>query len=393
MTDFSTAGRDRHVDIAIVGGGPVGAALLLALRDSGLSLALLEARPSMAARDPRALALAHGTRLILDRLGAWRHLGDRATPIESIHVSQRGGFGRAVLTAAEAGVPALGYTAEYGDLYAALADEVRAGTADVVLGAQVTAVRPAGGCGLVEYTQSGQVATLSARLIVLADGGKSLPAAHTSVKDYGQSAVICTVRPEQPHQRRAYERFTPSGPIALLPLGDDYAVVWTTRNDLLERRMALPDSDFLMELHEAFGDRQGQFLAAGPRSAFPLRLITATQEERAGLVRIGNAAQTLHPVAGQGFNLGLRDAWWLAETLMDSTPEQMGDAAFMARYRKRRRWDVGGGIAMTDLLVEAFANDIPGLGLLRGLGLSAMDGLPPLKTLFARKMMFGAQSW
>jgi 2-octaprenyl-6-methoxyphenol hydroxylase len=189
----------------------------------------------MAARDPRALALAHGTRLILDRLGAWRHLGDRATPIESIHVSQRGGFGRAVLTATEAGVPALGYTAEYGDLYAALADEVRAGAADVVLGAQVTAVRPAGGCGLVEYTQSGQAATLSARLIVLADGGKSLPAAHTSVKDYGQSAVICTVRPEQPHRRRAYERFTPSGPIALLPLGDDYAVVWTTRNDLLER--------------------------------------------------------------------------------------------------------------------------------------------------------------
>lgn len=393
MTDTSASRRDRHVDIAIVGGGPVGAALLLALRDSDLSVVMLEARASLEARDPRALALAHGTRLILDRLGAWNLLSDRATAIESIHVSQRGGIGRAVLTAAEAGVPALGYTAEYGDLYAALADRVRADAADVVLGAQVTAVRPSSGCGLVEYSLNGQAATLSARLIVLADGGKSLPAAHTIVKDYGQIAVICSVRTEQPHRHRAYERFTPVGPIALLPLGDEYAVVWTTRQDVLERRMALPDRDFLRELHDAFGDRQGAFLSVGPRSAFPLRLITATQEARAGLVRIGNAAQTLHPVAGQGFNLGLRDAWWLAETLMDSAPEHIGDAAFMQRYRKRRRWDVGGGIAMTDLLVEAFANDIPGLGLLRGLGLSAMDGLPPLKTLFARKMMFGAQSW
>lgn len=393
MTELANTNLDRHVDIAIVGGGPVGAALLLALRDSGLSVALLEARPVMAARDPRALALSHGTRLILERLGAWSTLTDKATPIESIHVSQRGGFGRAVLTAAEAGVPALGYTAEYGDLYAALAVRVSLAEDDVVLGAQVTAVRPAGGCGLVEYTLNGQPATLSARLIVLADGGKSLPAAKTSMKDYGQSAVICTVRTELPHARRAYERFTPKGPIALLPLGDDYALVWTTQNDHLEARMALSDVAFMANLQDAFGDRQGRFVAAGARSAFPLRLITAAPEERAGLVRIGNAAQTLHPVAGQGFNLGLRDAWWLAETIMDATPEQFGDADFMQRYRKRRRWDVGGGIAMTDLLVEAFANDLPGLGVMRGLGLSAMDGLPPLKTMFARKMMFGAQSW
>jgi 2-octaprenyl-6-methoxyphenol hydroxylase len=384
---------DRHVDIAIVGGGPVGAALLLALRDSGLSVTMLEARQVMAVRDPRALALAHGTRLILERLGAWTRLQAKATPIESIHVSQRGGFGRAVIEAAAAGVPALGYTAEYGDLYAALAETVQAGADDVVLGAQVTAVRPAGGCGLVEYTLGGLAASLSARLIVLADGGKSLPAATQSIKDYGQSAIICNVRTEVAHARRAYERFTPRGPIALLPLGDDYALVWTTRNDLVETRMSQSDAAFLRALQDAFGDRQGQFLAAGQRSAFPLRLITAAPDERAGLVRIGNAAQTLHPVAGQGFNLGLRDAWWLAETILDSTPEELGAADFLHRYGKCRRWDVGAGIAMTDLLVEAFANEIPGLGALRGLGLSAMDGLPPLKTLFARKMMFGSQSW
>jgi 2-octaprenyl-6-methoxyphenol hydroxylase len=287
----------------------------------------------------------------------------------------------------------LGYTAEYGDLYASLAERVDANAPEVILGAQVTAVCPAAGCGLVEFTQGGETATLSARLIVLADGGKSLPASQVSIKDYGQSALICTVRTELPHANRAYERFTPKGPIALLPLGDDYALVWATRNELLEARMALTDDDFLAQLHEAFGDRQGRFVAAGPRSAFPLRLITAAPEPRAGLVRIGNAAQTLHPVAGQGFNLGLRDAWWLAETILDSTPEQLGDAAFQERYLKRRRWDVGAGIAMTDLLVEAFANDWPVFGTLRGAAMSAMDALPPLKNLFARKMMFGSQSW
>jgi 2-octaprenyl-6-methoxyphenol hydroxylase len=385
--------NDRHVDIAIVGGGPVGAALLLALRESGYGVALLEARPVMAARDPRALALAYGTRLILERLDTWAGLAGKATAIETIHVSQRGGFGRALMSAREAGVPALGYTAEYGDLYAALAERVGPDAPEAILGAQVTAVRPSAGCGLVEYTRAGDSATISARLIVLADGGKSLPASQISVKDYGQSAVICTVRTELPHANRAYERFTHKGPIALLPLGDDYALVWTTRNEILEERLALANADFLAQLHEAFGDRQGRFLAAGPRSAFPLRLITAAPEARAGLVRIGNAAQTLHPVAGQGFNLGLRDAWWLAETILDSTPEQLGDAEFQARYLKRRRWDVGAGIAMTDLLVEAFANDWPVLGTLRGAALSAMDALPPLKNLFARKMMFGSQSW
>lgn len=379
-------------DIAIVGGGPVGAALAIALRDSGLAVAVLEAKTEFAARDPRALALAQGTRLILERLGVWQYLAPRATPIETIHVSQRGRIGRALLEAGAMGVPALGYTTEYGDLYQALAAGLPDAGATLITGARVSAIQAAPGDGLVEFEQDGSARGLSARLIVLADGGKSLPGA-VKVKDYGQSAVICTVKTEVPHGNRAYERFTPAGPMALLPLGDDYALVWTTANDLLETRMQWAEATFLEHLQAGFGDRQGRFLAAGPRAVFPLRLVTAQKVVEPGLVRVGNAAQTLHPVAGQGFNLGLRDAWWLAETALDHPREAFGDRDFLAAYDKRRRADVRGGIAMTDILVELFANDLPLLSQARGLALTAMDMLPPVKQAFARKMMFGVQAW
>jgi 2-octaprenyl-6-methoxyphenol hydroxylase len=382
----------ENYDIAIVGGGPVGAALAIALKDSGLAVAVLEAKTEFAARDPRALALSQGTRLILERLAVWDALAPRATAIETIHVSQRGRIGRAVLEAKELAVPALGYTAEYGDLYQALASGLPGSGASLITGARVTAIQPAAGGGVVEFEQAGMARGLTARLVVLADGGKSLPGA-MKVKDYGQSAIICTVKTEVAHGHRAYERFTPAGPMALLPLGDGYALVWTTANDLVETRMQWDEATFLDELQAGFGDRQGRFLAAGPRSVFPLRLITAREVAEPGLVRIGNAAQTLHPVAGQGFNLGLRDAWWLAETALDLGRDALGGPEFLAAYRKHRRGDVGGGIAMTDILVEVFANDLPLLAQARGLALTAMDMLPPIKQAFARKMMFGVQAW
>jgi 2-octaprenyl-6-methoxyphenol hydroxylase len=245
---------------------------------------------------------------------------------------------------------------------------------------------------MVAYERDGRPASLTARLIALADGGRGLPG-RTRVKDYGQSAVVCAVRTARPHRNLAYERFTPAGPIALLPLGEGYALVWTTPAAEVEARLALDDTAFLAELGRAFGDRQGAFLAAGPRAAFPLRLVTSTLAERPGLIRIGNAAQTLHPVAGQGFNLGLRDAWKLAEAILDWPREALGDAAFQDRYSAARRWDVAGGIAMTDLLVELFVSELPGVAQARGWALTLMDALPPVKQLFARKMMFGARTW
>lgn len=391
----------EHVDIAIVGGGPVGAALAAGLDASGLTVAVLEAQEKTIAtppaRDPRALALSQGAHLILSRLGAWDALAPHATAIESIHVSQRGGLGRAVLTAQDVGAAALGYVAEYGDLHAALSDRMTRCAAEnnmtLLTGARVTDVKATPGYGMVGYEHHGAKKMLTASLVVLSEGGKSLPAALREDKDYGQSAVVCTVKTEQPHDRRAYERFTPEGPIALLPLGDDYALVWTTPNAQLEARLALSDADFLTQLQSAFGDRQGRFLAASRRASYPLKLLLAAASPSPRIVRIGNAAHTLHPVAGQGFNLGVRDAWKLAETLLDTPRERIGEAAFTQRYEKTREFDIAGGSLMTDILVETFSNDRFLLKHARGAALILLDLLPPLKTQFARKMMFGAQAW
>lgn len=383
----------HHVDIAIVGGGPVGAALAAGLEGSGLSVAILEARTKLEAPDPRALALSQGAHLILQRLGAWDALASRATAIESIHVSQRGGLGRAVLTAQDVGAAALGYVAEYGDLYATLAQRMAHCGSTLLSGARVTAVNATAGYGMVGYQRDGAEHLLTARLVVLSEGGKSLPAALREEKDYGQSAVVCTVKTEQAHAHRAFERFTPDGPIALLPLGADYALVWTTPNAQLEARLALSDSEFLAQLQTAFGDRQGRFLAVSPRAAFPLKLLLAAASKSPRILRIGNAAHTLHPVAGQGFNLGLRDAWKLAETVHDTPRERIGESAFAQRYEKTRHFDVTGGSLMTDILVEAFSNEHFLLKHARGAALTLIDLAPPLKTLFARKMMFGAQAW
>jgi 2-octaprenyl-6-methoxyphenol hydroxylase len=382
-----------HVDIAIVGGGPVGASLAVALEGSGLSVAVLEARSTLEAPDPRALALSQGTRLILERLGAWAKLADKATPIETIHVSQRGGLGRAELTAADAGVPALGYVAEYGDLYAALATRLVDCGATVLTGARVTGVHTTSGYGAVNFQRDGADHLLTARLVVLSEGGKSLPADLRRDKDYGQSALVCAVATERPHDRRAYERFTPEGPIALLPLGGDYALVWTTPNDRVEARLALSDADFLARLQAAFGDRQGRFLTTGLRSAFPLKLSLAASSGSSRCLRIGNAAHVLHPVAGQGFNLGVRDAWKLAEAILDTPREHLGEADLARHYSQARRFDVVGGSLMTDIMVESFSNDHFLMKHARGAALAVLDLAPPIKNLFARKMMFGAQAW
>lgn len=383
-----------QVDLVIVGGGPVGASLAAALDGSGLKVLVLEARELAEAPDPRALALSEGTRLILDRLGVWAGLSAQATAIDTIHVSQRGGLGSALLTAKDAGVAHLGQVAEYGDLYAALARRLDASEATVLRGARVTSVEEEGGSVRVCYARDGVELTVNARLVVLSEGGKALPAKLRRDKDYDQSAVLATVRSERPHAGRAYERFTAQGPLALLPLGGshDWALVWTTPKQEVDTRLSLDDAEFLRQLQLAFGDRQGRLLAAGPRSAFPLKMALAAPSASARILRIGNAAHALHPVAGQGFNLGVRDAWKLAEQLAGLPVERLGAAPIKA-YEQSRRFDVIGGSLMTDLLVEVFSNANPLLHHARGAALGLLDLLPPLKRLFARKMMFGARTW
>ncbi len=374
--------------VLIVGAGPVGAVCALALQQLGITARVLEAQPADARADTRTLALSHGSQLILARLGVWTRLHG-VTPITRIHISQRGALGVARLAAEELGVPALGYVLPYAELTAALKQMLSEADIAVEYGVAVERIE-SGADAATLHVADGR--TLAAPLVVVADGGRGDQAPAPRFKrDYEQMAVVCDVVTELPHANQAFERFTPQGPAALLPKGDRYALVWTVCHDEARRIAALPDAEFLAALQRHFGGRQGQFLQAGPRKTFPLRLAYTGSEAAGRTVRIGNAAQTLHPVAGQGFNIGLRDAWELASLCGDTAAAEIGDAAMLAAYARGRRADVMGGLGFTDFLVRVFSNDIVPLRHARGLGLLALEALPPLKTFVARRMMFGAR--
>jgi 2-octaprenyl-6-methoxyphenol hydroxylase len=375
-------------EVLIVGAGPVGAVCALALRQQGIAVRVLEAQSADARGDTRTLALSHGARLILERLGVWDGLDD-VTPITRIHVSQRGALGVARLSAAEAGVPALGYVLSYAALTATLKRALADAGVAVEYGVAVERIESGAEVASLHLADGRSVA---APLVVVADGGRGETApAPKFARDYAQTAVVCEVKTELPHANQAFERFTPEGPAALLPKGDRYALVWTASNADAQRIAALPDVEFLAALYRHVGGRQGLFLEASPRKTFPLMLAWTGSEAADHVVRIGNAAQTLHPVAGQGFNIGLRDAWELADLCGDTPAAAIGGVAMLAAYARGRRADVLGGVGFTDFLVRMFSNDIAPLRHARGLGLLALEGLPPLKNFVARRMMFGAR--
>ena len=378
-------------DIVVVGGGPVGAALALALADSGMAPVVLESRdPGAAIADARPLALSYGSRLILERLGAWERLAP-ATPIDSIHVSQQGGFGRVALAAAEARLPALGYVVDYARLHAALAQALISRVPRIIAGARVTAIMPGHDAATVEFTLGSAAKAITAKLVVVADGGALRDLARTRNVDYQQSALVATVASELPHRNVAFERFTVGGPLALLPCVDDLALIWTANPGRAQELFELPPSDFLRRLHEHFGDRLGAFTAVGARSVFPLALKFVSDVVLSRTALIGNAAQRLHPVAGQGFNLGLRDARELADEIVNASPEAIGSAGMLAAYRARRRIDRRGGIWFTDSLVRLFSNDIAPLSAARGIALALLGCLPPARDFLVRRMIFGAR--
>lgn len=376
------------LDVLIVGGGPVGAAAALALGGRGLRLGLVEPREAAMHADPRPIALAHGSRLILERLGLWDRLAP-VTPIERIHVSQRGGFGRVELEAGEAGLPALGYVIDYGRLAGLLRSGLETASACRVIRGSVTAVHPGTDAATAQVNTGSENTTITARLIVVAEGG-ALGGAQTRVKDYRQSVVTARVSFTAPHRNVAYERFTPEGPLALLPLGEGMALVWTTAPESAQRLCEMTEAGFLERLQEAFGGRLGAFTGASPRARYPLSLKVAVSAG-ARLIAIGNAAQTLHPVAGQGLNLGLRDAWELAATAGDFHGNDLGGSAHLAAYRRRRRLDRHGGIGFTDALVRLFSNDVAPLRAARGLGLALLGAAPPAKQFLVRRMTFGTR--
>jgi 2-octaprenyl-6-methoxyphenol hydroxylase len=378
----------EQYDVVVAGGGPVGAAAALELKAAGLSVLLIEAREGTTpGRGFRPLALSHGSRLILERLGVWDRLAP-ATPIQRIHVSQRGRFGRTVLDAAQAGFAALGYVLDYGVVVEMLDTAVEKARVPILRGTRASSIAHDAASARVDYEGPGGAGECIASVVVIADGTAEVTGIDVRVTDYGQSALVARIGTDLGHGNMAYERFTPEGPVALLPYEDGYALVWTTYPERAEALCGAPPEAFLSHLQAHFGERAGRFTAVSARSVQPLKLRVASGTTFGRAALIGNAAQALHPVAGQGFNLGLRDAWELAAEI-----EKRGvqDPAPLSAYRARRRIDRAGGIAFTHALVKVFSNDNAALGLARGLGLTLVDSLPPVKDFVVRRMVFGAR--
>jgi 2-octaprenyl-6-methoxyphenol hydroxylase len=387
MTEVMTT---HDTDILIIGAGPVGMTLALALEEGrgARRVLLVDSKPrGNFVNDPRALALSHGTRQLLESLHAWNAAA--GTPIRDIHVSQSGGFGRTVITREEQGVEALGYVMRYRDLAAGLDTHL---SADSILdSSEVVATNIGVESAIVTIRRNGIEQQIRTRLIVHAEG-TSTNAADVSVRDYHQHAVLAEVRPEPAHGHRAWERFTPDGPLALLPLGEDYSVVFTVPPEKADLLMQMNDAAFLAALQQQFGTRL-RFTATSPRARYPLALRLRKNLCSAREVWIGNAAQTLHPVSGQGFNLGIRDAWELADQLLAQGSSDPGQLAILQQYAQGRNLDRQGSAAFTDGIVRTFSNNFSPLRVARGLGLLALDLCPIARKFVAGRMIWGGRAW
>ena len=390
-------------DVAIVGGGMVGATLSVALAPLNLRVALIEAIPHNAVSQPsfdeRTTALSNGSRRILETLGVWPALNAHATPIAKIHVSDQGRFGFARIDAAEQGLKALGYVVANRALGNALWSRLEESRGlQVFCPARVSKVTAHDQTVAIEITEQGAKSDglgvpieIDAKLIVAADGAQSAVRGafgiEAEVRDYGQTAVITTVLPQRLHDNVAYERFTPSGPLALLPLdGGRCTLVLTLTKDAAQAALAWSDAEFLAEVQRRFGFRLGRFLKVGRRVPYPLALTQAARTSAPRCVIIGNAAQGLHPVAGMGFNLGLRDVASLAELIAERAGGDVdaGSRELLAEYDAWRSADRGGVIGFTDGLVRIFSNPLSSVRAVRNLGLLAFDLLPPAKAALSR---------
>jgi 2-octaprenyl-6-methoxyphenol hydroxylase len=334
--------------------------------------------------------LSNGSRRILETLGLWPAVSAAATPIRKIHVSDQGRFGFARVDAAEQGLAAMGYVLPNRSLGNALWTRLsRSESVRVFCPAHVTQVHPADRS--VELVISADV-SIEARLVVAADGAQSAVRSAfgiaAEVRDYDQTAVITAVLPQRFHDYVAYERFTATGPMALLPLADGRCtLVLTLKPEVAKAAMAWSDEEFIAEVQRRFGFRLGRFLKVGRRVPYPLSLTRSGRTSSGRCVIVGNAAQGLHPVAGMGFNLGLRDVASLAELVADHqrVPQSdVGDGAVQADYDAWRAADRGGIIAFTDGLIRVFSNPLGAVQRLRNLGLLAFDVLPPAKSALSR---------
>lgn len=381
-------------DVAIVGGGLVGASLALALSQLDLSVVLVEAHPFGAAGQPsfdeRTTSLSNGSRRIFEGIGVWPLIEHEATPIRRIHVSDQGRFGFARLDAQEQGLAALGFVVVNRVMGAALWQQLAARSVTVLAPARVTAVELKDGartlqCQLGDDTSQ----TIEARLVIAADGAKSAVREAAGIGatswDYDQMALVTNVFTQRFHDYVAYERFTAAGPLAVLPMSEGRSgLIWTLAPALANAVAQLSDADFLARLQKEFGFRLGRFTRVGARQLYPLSLTRSDEHVGPRLAMVGNAAQALHPIAGQGFNLGLRDAASLAEVLADARAQRAdafdaGDGLLLDRYRSWREADRGRIVGFTDGLVRLFTQPFGPAKLLRDVGLLAFDLLPAAK--------------
>lgn len=386
--------KPLDVDVAIIGGGMVGASLAAGLAGTGVRLLLVESSPLGAAEQPsfdeRTTALGNASRRIFEGLGCWGAIAPGAAAIRAIHVSEAGRFGFARLDAAEHGIDAFGYVVANRRIGAALWGKLAA-TPGLALRVPARVQDVAITADAVRFTVASAAAQrepVVARLVVAADGAHSqiraVAGIEAAVEDYDQLAVVANVATDRAHQGIAYERFTRTGALAVLPLHDGtLGVIWACRPQHASELLALDDAGYLARLQAQFGWRAGRFVRAGRRGSYPLKLTRACTTVATRAVLIGNAAQALHPVAGQGFNLGLRDAAMLAEVIANAQGDA-GAAQLLRRFEQWRAHDRSGVVHFTDALVKLFADSRPGMGLLRNLGLLIFDLVPPAKSALAR---------
>ncbi len=387
----------QDYDVLIVGGGLAGNCLALALQNSGLKIAIVESQTReqllQSPAGDRALALAHGSIKMLDALGVWQQAKSAATPIKKIHISDQGHFGKTRLSAEKEGVDALGYVISARDLESAVADLIEQTDVEQICPARVVGIASDAEYAHISLKQGDTALALSAKLVVGADGGQStirkLLEIEQSVTEYQQTAIVTTISTELRHDNTAFERFTRSGPLALLPSKENYAIVWTRTKAEAEQLMMDDDASFIASLQACFGYKLGQFSLIAPRRSFPLTLIRAQSMYSGRAVIIGNAVHQLHPVAGQGFNLGLRDVIQLADDILQAEQrgEDIGTQQMLERYAIQRKKDHDTVINFTNSVVKLFSNEWLALALARNTGLALLDSVPVAKKQLARYAM------
>jgi 2-octaprenyl-6-methoxyphenol hydroxylase len=398
MTD---AGKRFDYDVVIAGGGMIGTSLALALSPLGLRVAVVEAVARGAASQPsfddRSTALSRSTQRMFEAMGLWNQIRSASTPIRQIHVSEKGRFGFSHIDADEQKVAALGYVVinrVLGDvLQQALVGDP---SIDLICPAKITAISLAANAASATILHDGgEAQQISCRLIAAADGSNSsvreMMGIGASQSQYGQRAVIGNLLPEKPLENIAYERFTDRGPLALLPVADERAAfVWNVDEKDADRIMDLDDDAFVSELQAAFGYRLGRFSRIGKRAAYPLILSKALRLTATRSVLVGNAAHGLHPVAAQGFNLGMRDVAALCDCIADACADpdaDIGSQELLARFANWRKADQTKLVRFTDGLVQLFASRKPSVRLLRNAGMLAFDFVPGVRSEFARHTM------